>query len=135
MKLLLSFLWVSFLSATALGTKSPFDYGVIIEYEDWAPEDNTGLAEDVKAMLSSNVQVNIVDVKPRIEISSSILRGFSANITGIGEDVTISLVQSKIQSLRVVEKVSPITLLYIVSPISTAPYSAPFPGRSNEGID
>ncbi|PVH82438.1 subtilisin-like protein [Cadophora sp. DSE1049] len=118
MKSLLSFsLWASYLSCQALAAKSDFGHGVIIEYEDWAAEDNTALLENVKSALGSSSLVDVVDVKPRLEISSSIFRGISANVTGVGEGVDGGLVQSAIQSLRVVKKVSPIRLLSVTSPI------------------
>ncbi|KAH7412915.1 peptidase S8/S53 domain-containing protein [Cadophora sp. MPI-SDFR-AT-0126] len=120
MKYFLSFsLWASLscISSTALAAKSPFDHGVIIEYEDWAAEDSTALIENVKSTLGRNGLVDVVDVKPRLEISSSIFRGISANVTGVGEGVNRALVQSAIQSLRVVKKVSPINLLSVSSPI------------------
>tara|TARA_R110002060_G_scaffold44358_1_gene55741 strand:+ start:693 stop:1007 length:315 start_codon:yes stop_codon:yes gene_type:complete len=90
----------------------------------------------VKSTLSSSTLVDVVDVKPRLEISSSIFRGISANVTGMGEGVTGSLVQSKIQSLRGVKSVSPIRLLTVSSPIGNDGFGAGLLGRTwgEEGL-
>ncbi|KAJ5053797.1 uncharacterized protein L3040_000088 [Drepanopeziza brunnea f. sp. 'multigermtubi'] len=126
MNLYMSLLWASCLTSTVFSRKSPFNHGVIIEYEDWAPEDNNALLEDVKNNIGSKAQVDEVEIKPHVEISSSVFRGVSANVTGLGSDVTEELVQSTIQNLRVVKKVSPIILYY---PASTIASSGPLQAR------
>ncbi|KAH9219798.1 peptidase S8/S53 domain-containing protein [Leptodontidium sp. 2 PMI_412] len=132
MKAFLSLALASCLSSSAYALKGHFSHGVIIEYEDWATEDNNALLENIKATLDSSKQVDEVDVKPRVEISSSIFRGVSCNIFGVGDDVSTNLIQSKIQNLRAVKKVSPITALHLHSPIDALPHSALEP-RSNFG--
>ncbi|KAH7348577.1 peptidase S8/S53 domain-containing protein [Rhexocercosporidium sp. MPI-PUGE-AT-0058] len=134
MKLLLSLLLASCLSTDVLA-KCKFSYGVIIEYEDWAAEDNSALLDDVKATVGRSNQVDEVDVKPRIELSSSIFRGVSASISGVGNEVSADLIQSKIQNLRVVKKVSPISILRMVSPVGSSPYSGPESRRDYASLD
>ncbi|KAG4437771.1 hypothetical protein IFR05_006756 [Cadophora sp. M221] len=124
MKALISLLLTSCLWSSIYAFKGQFSHGVIIEYEDWATEDNTALLENVKATLRSSEQVDEVAVKPRLEISSSIFRGVSYNVSGVGDDVSTNLIQNKIQNLRAVKKVSPITLMHLQSQIDALPHSA-----------
>ncbi|KAH7370242.1 peptidase S8/S53 domain-containing protein [Rhexocercosporidium sp. MPI-PUGE-AT-0058] len=125
MKLFLSLLLASCLSTDVLAYKSKFKHGFLIELEDWATQDTTALLNNVKATVGSSDQVDQVDVKPRIELSSSIFRGVSASISGVGNEVSANLIQSKIQNLKVVKKVSPITVLHMDSPIGSSSYSVP----------
>jgi len=98
-------------------------------------KDNAALLYSVKATVGSSNQVDELDVVPRIEMSSSIFRGISCSISGVGNDVSADLIHSRIQNLGVVKKVSPVIQLRLLSPIDSFPHSAPGSRRDSGSLN
>ncbi|XMA07929.1 hypothetical protein WAI453_000720 [Rhynchosporium graminicola] len=95
----------------AAGGKTRFDIGLIFEYEDSAQLDHQGLLSAVKSTLTNNLtHVDEIAVERRIEFSTSLFRGISANISGVGEGVTAGLLKGALQELDNVKSVTPIEI-------------------------
>ncbi|KAL2068501.1 hypothetical protein VTL71DRAFT_14838 [Oculimacula yallundae] len=97
----------------AASGKAKYNLGFIFEYEDWAQQDNEGLLSDVKSTLTSISTIDEVVVNRRIEFASSIFRGLSANISGVGSDITPDFIKNTLQGLAAVKVVTPIEVAYL----------------------
>ncbi|CZT41794.1 uncharacterized protein RSE6_01583 [Rhynchosporium secalis] len=95
----------------AASGKTRFDIGLIFEYEDSAQLDHQGLLSAVKSTLTNKLtHVDEIAVERRIEFSTSLFRGISANISGVGEGVTAGLLKGALQELDNVKSVTPIEI-------------------------